>query len=91
MAENTQPPEHTDTRPLPDDTSSDEEPIAENLKVMEEEKRGTIPGSTTATAMALMCTHHTTVNPTVKRGKPIRCSKKTNKNPQSKSTQTHQN
>ena len=37
--------------------------------------------------MALMCTR-AQANPTVERGKPIKRSKKTNENPQTKSTQT---
>ena len=55
---------------------------------MEEEKRGTIPGSTQATAMALVCTLHTTVNPTVERGKAIKRNKKKNTKPKDKETQT---
>ena len=88
MAENRQSTDNTDTRSLVDDTSSDEEPVPLELKVMEEEKHGTIPGSTQAMAVALLCMTHTTANPTVERGKPIKRNKNKNKNPQSKATQT---
>ena len=72
---------------LLDDSSSDDDSPDESLKMMEEEQRGTIPGSQKATAMALMCTR-AQANPTVKRGKPIKRSKKRNEYPQTKSTQT---
>ena len=38
MVENTQSLDNTDTRLLSDDTLSEEEPLAEHLKVTEEEK-----------------------------------------------------
>ena len=43
----------TSTNPtqLPDDSSSKEDPERQALRVTEEEKRGTIPRSTEATAM----------------------------------------
>ena len=40
-------------KPLPDDSSSEEDLERQTLRLTEEEKRGTIPGSTEATAMAL--------------------------------------
>ena len=88
MAENKESMNDSDIRPLSDDTSSNDEPLPEDLKITEEEKRGTIPGSTQAMAMTLACTLQTTVNPTVKRGKAIKRNKKKNKKPKDKETQT---
>ena len=87
MVEGGKTPENTKTETLSDDTSSDEEPVPLELRVTEEEKRGTSPGSVQATAMALMC-RRAQANPTVERGKLIKRNKKKNKNPQSKGTQT---
>ena len=66
MAEGRETVNDPEARPLSDDTSSNDEPLPNDLKLTEEEKRGTIPRSTQATAMALVCTLQTTVNPTVK-------------------------
>ena len=88
MAERKEVVNNSEARPLSADTSSDEESVPENFKITEEEKRGTIPGSTLATAMVLACTLHTTVNPTVERGKAIKRNKTKNKNPIDKATQT---
>ena len=86
MAESREIVNDPEVRPLSDDTSSNDKPLPDDLKITEEEKRGTIPGSTQATAMALACMLHTTVNPTVKRGKPIKRNKKKNKKPKDKET-----
>ena len=88
MAESKKPSDNIDARQLSDDTSSDEEPLPEDLKVTKEEKRGTILGSTQAMAMVLTCTLQTTVNPTIERGKAIKRNKKKNKKPKDKETQT---
>ena len=88
MVESNEIKNNSEATPLSDDTSSDEEPYLEDLKITKEEKRGTIPGSIQATAMALACTLHTTVNPTVERGKPIKRNKKKNQKPKDKETQT---
>ena len=80
--------DNSEVKLLSDDTSSDEEGVPENLKITEEEKRGTIPGLNLATAMALACTLHTTANPTVERGKAIKRNKMKNKKPKDKATQT---
>ena len=56
------------------DDSSDEEPIDPTLKTTEEERRGTIPGSTSATASALAGAR-AQANPTVERGPPCRRKK----------------
>ena len=88
MAEGKKSSDNIDLRQLSDDTSSEEEPLPAELKVTEEEKRGAIPGSTQATVMALICTLQTTVNPTVKRGKPLKRNKKKNEKPKDKGTQT---
>ena len=56
------------------DDSSDEESIDPTLKMTEEEHRGTIPGSTSATASALAGAW-AQANPIVERGPP-RCRKK---------------
>ena len=61
MVEGGKTPKNTKTETLSDDTSSDEE-----LRVTEEEKRGTSPGSVQATTMALMC-RQAQANPTVER------------------------
>ena len=53
--------------PLPDDSSEDEE-ISEQLKTTEAERRGTIPRSPYADAIALLAQRAQT-NPTVPRGK----------------------
>ena len=55
--------------PLIADDSSSEESSNNTLNVTEEEKRGTVPGSTVATAMALAGTRAQR-NPTVERGPP---------------------
>ena len=88
MAESREIVNDQEARPLSDDASSNDEPLPDDLKITEEEKRGTMPGSTQATAMALACTLHTTVNSTVERGKAIKRNKKKNKKPKDKETQT---
>ena len=88
MAESREIVNDPEVRPLSDDTSSNDEPLPDNLKITEEDKRGTILGSTQATAMALVCTLHTTINLTVERGKAIKRNKKKNKKPKDKETQT---
>ena len=70
---------------LLDDTFSEEDIADQPLKTTEEERQGTIPGFRQVTVMALMCSQ-AQVNPTVKRGQPIKRYKKKNKNPQSKAT-----
>ena len=49
---------------LVDDTLSEEETVDPELRTMEEKRRGTIPGSSQATTMALMCSR-AQANPTV--------------------------
>ena len=71
---------------LVDDTSSEEETVAPELRTTEEKRCSTISGLVQTTAMTLMCSR-AQANPTVKRGAPIRRHKKKNKNPQSKATQ----
>ena len=61
------------------DDSSDGEPIDPTLKTMEEERRGTIPGSISATALALAGAQ-AQANPTVERGPPRRRKKNKAKN-----------
>ena len=74
--------------PLPDDSSSEEDPERQTLQVTEEEKQGTIPRSTEATAMALAITR-AQMNPVVERSKPCRVKKtKTSKSVQQVATQT---
>ena len=65
----------TNPTPLPDDSSSDEDIERQRLCLTEEEKRGTIPGSTVATAMAL-ATARAQANPTVERSKPRKVKKR---------------
>ena len=73
---------------LPDDTSSEEDPDRQDLKVTEEEKRGMIPKSTEATAMALAASH-AQANPVVERSRIRRVKKtKTSKQVQQATTQT---
>ena len=60
---------------IDDDPSSDEEPDP-TLFTIEEEHRGTIPGSTTATAMAL-AGQHAIANPVIERSKPRKVKKRT--------------
>ena len=70
------------------DDSSDDEPIDPMLKTTEEECRGTIPGSTIATALALAGAR-AQANPTVERGLPRRRKKsKTKKKTETAATQT---
>ena len=71
-----------------DDSSSDAS-VDDSLKVTEEEKRGTIPGSTTDTAMALAGARAQS-NPTVERGPPRR-KKKVKKPKTTVSTATQTN
>ena len=87
MAENKDLSTGKEKEPLVDDMSSEEETVTPELRITEEERCGTIPGSVQATAMALMCSR-VQVNPTVERGTPIKRHKKKNKNSQSKATQT---
>ena len=56
MAEGREMVNDPEVRLLSNDTSSNDEPLPDDLKITEEEKRGTIPGSTQVTAMALVCT-----------------------------------
>ena len=76
-------------RLIAQDDSSSEESIDDSLKATEEEKRGTIPGSTVATAMALAGTRAQS-NPTVERGPP-RCKKKVKNTKTTTSTATQTN
>ena len=70
------------------DDSSDEEPIDPTLKTTEEECRGTIPGSTSATASALAGAR-AQANPTVERGPPCHRKKsKAKKKTETAATQT---
>ena len=70
-----------------DDSSSDEHTDT-SLQVTEEERRGTIPGSTVATAMALVGARAQS-NPVVERGPPRRRKKtKSVKSTTSEDTQT---
>ena len=69
-----------------EDSSSEEEEQSDELKITEEEKWGTIPGSTAATAMALAYSR-TTINPTVECGLPKKTHKRKNKQPNSVATQ----
>ena len=80
MAENKDLSTGKEEEPLVDDTSSEEETVAPELRTIEEERRGTIPGSTQVTAMALMWSR-AQANPTVERGTPIKRHRKKNKNP----------
>ena len=75
--------------PLLLDNSSSEESIDNTLNVTEEEKRGTIPGSTVATAMALAGARAQS-NPIVERGPLRRRTKPKTKVPTvTESTQTN--
>ena len=79
----------TNTTPsLPDDTSSEENIERQSLRVTEEERRGTIPRSTEATAMA--CTlQWAQANYVVKRSHPLCVKKSTSaKSVQQAATQT---
>ena len=70
------------------DDTSDNEPIDPTLKTTEEECRGTIPGSTSATASALAGAQ-AQANPTVERGPPRRRKKsKAKKETETTATQT---
>ena len=70
------------------DDSSDEELIDPNLKTMEEERRGTIPGSISATASALAGAR-AQANATVERGPPhCRKKSKAKKKTETAATQT---
>ena len=70
------------------DDSSDEEPIDPALQTTEEERWGTIPGSTSATASALAGAR-AQANPTVERGPPRRRKKsKAKKKTETTATQT---
>ena len=66
--------EEQPNNPLLSDDSSDEEAPENNLRVIEEEKCGSIPGSTVATAMALAGAR-AQANPTIERGPPHRRKK----------------
>ena len=65
MAENKDSLAGKEKESLVDDTSSEEETVNPDLRTTEEERCGTIPGSLQATAIALMCSSHAQVNPTV--------------------------
>ena len=72
---------------IPEDSASDDS-SDNTLNVTEEEKQGTIPGSTVATAMALAGAR-AQGNPTVERGPPRRRKKtKVKTSTVSESTQT---
>ena len=61
---------------LSDDPSTSEDEERDSaLKLTEEERRGTVPGSTQATAMALTFTQ-AQANPVVERGQPRKVKKK---------------
>ena len=75
-----------ESQSLVEDNSSSDESIPENLQVTEEEKRGSIQESTTATAVILQCSK-TTTNPIVDRGPHKRKDRKKNKEPKSVETQ----
>ena len=61
--------------------------VQEDLRITEEERRGTIPGSTQATAMChFLCTAQ--ANPVVERGPPRKVKKSKSKSVSEKSTQT---
>ena len=64
--------------PLIADDSSSEESGNNTLNVSKEEKRGTVPGSTVATAMALAGAR-AQGNPTVERGPPCKRKRPTTK------------
>ena len=68
-----QPPTNPTT--LSDNPSLDEDTEHRALRLTEEEKRGTIPGSTEATAMAL-AVFRAQANPVVERSKPRKVKKK---------------
>ena len=68
-----QPPTNPTT--LSDNPSSDEDTEHQALQLTEEEKRGTIPGSTEVTAMALAVSM-AQANPVVERSKPRKVKKK---------------
>ena len=73
---------------LPDDTSSEEDPDRQALKVTEEEKNSMIPRSTEATAMALAASC-AQANPVVERSRPHYVKKtKTSEQIQQAATQT---
>ena len=70
------------------DDSSDDEIVDKTLKTTEEERRGTIPGSVSATASALAGAR-AQANPIVERGPPRRRKKsKTQKTTDTVGTQT---
>ena len=70
------------------DDSSDDEIVDKTLKITEEERRGTIPGSVSATASALAGAR-AQANPIVERGPPRRRKKsKTQKTTDTVGTQT---
>ena len=74
-----------------DPSTSEEDEVQTPLRVTEEERRGTIPGSTQATAMALTFSR-AQANPVVERSKPRKTKKKNTSNTSTKqaSTQTDQ-
>ena len=75
-------------KPLISDDSSSDDSINNTLNVTEEEKQGTIPSSTVATAMAL-AGERAQNNPIVERGPPHRRKKsKVKSSTVSESTQT---
>ena len=89
MASNTDP-DHKNKDTMSDDpSSSEEEQRPTSLQVTEEERRGTIPGSTQATAMALTFSR-AQANPVVERSRPRKTKKKNTSKTSTKqaSTQT---
>ena len=90
MASNTNT-ENKDKDVMSDDPSTSEDEVQTPLRVTEEERRGTIPGSTQATAMALTFSR-AQANPVVERSKPRKTKKKNPSNTSTKqaSTQTDQ-
>ena len=91
MASNTNPENKTKDVMSDDPTTSEEEEGQTSLRVTEEERRGTIPGSTQATVMALTFSR-AQANPVVERSKPCKMKKKNTSNTSTKqaSTQTDQ-
>ena len=61
--------------------------VEEDLRITEEERGGTIPGSTQATAMCHFL-HTAQANPVVERGPPQKVKKSKSKSVSEKSTQT---
>ena len=82
-------PDNSNKDVMSDVPSSEEDEEQRSLPVTEEERRGTIPGSTQATAMALTLSR-AQANPAVERSKPrkIKKEKKSETLTENASTQT---